>query len=136
MEAFQPPPAVSFTTGNTAGQRRRWAKQFAFYFAAAEVNKIATKTQVAILLPCAGPVAHDIYSNFFFFANNDDDREKHLEHALKKSYEIIVNGEKTRHLKERNSGNMIGHIFSSSSISSHNCIFSLSHSLSVVNMHS
>ena len=83
MEAFQPPAAVSFTTGNTAEQWRRWAKQFAFYFAAAEVNKIATKTQVAILLHCSGPEAHDIYSNFVF-ANNDGDRDKKLEHVLKK----------------------------------------------------
>ena len=83
MEAFRPPPAVSFTTGNTAEQWRRWEKQFAFYFAAAELNKKATKTQVAILLHCAGPEAQDSYSNFVF-ANNYDDRDTDWEHVLKK----------------------------------------------------
>ena len=48
MEAFRPPAAVSFTTGNTAEQWRHWEKQFAFYFAAAELKKKATKTHVAI----------------------------------------------------------------------------------------
>ena len=54
-------------------QWRSWEKQFAFYFAAAELNKKAAKTQVSISLYCAGPEAQDIYSNFVF-ANDDDDR--------------------------------------------------------------
>ena len=83
MEAFRPPAAVSFTTGNTAEQWRRWEKQFAFYFAAAELSKKPQKTQVAILLHCAGPEAQDIYSNFVF-ANNDDDRDTNWEHVLTK----------------------------------------------------
>ena len=83
MEAFRPTSAVSFATGNTAGQCHRWEKQSAFYFAAAELNKKATQTQVAILLHCAGPEAQDIYPNFVF-ANNDDDRDTNWGHVLKK----------------------------------------------------
>ena len=84
MEAFRPPAAVSFTTGNTAEQWRRWEKQFAFYFAAAELSKKPKKTQVAILLHCAGPEAQDIYSNFVFANNDDDSLDTNWEHVLTK----------------------------------------------------
>ena len=83
MEAFKPPATVSFTTGNSAEQWRRWEQQFRFYFAAAELSKNTAKTQVAILLHCAGPEAQDIYTNFVF-ANTDDDKDPNWEHVLKK----------------------------------------------------
>ena len=65
MEAFKPPATVSFTTGNTAEHWRHWEQQFRFYFAEAELSKKTAKTQVAILLHCAGPEAQDIYTNLF-----------------------------------------------------------------------
>ena len=85
MEALKPPATVSFTTGNTAEQWRRWEQQFRFYFAAAELSKKTAKTQsqVAVLLHCAGPEAQDIYTNFVF-ANTDDDKDSNWEHVLKK----------------------------------------------------
>ena len=95
---------MSFTTGNTAEQWRRWEKQFAFYFAAAELNKKATKTQVAILLHGAGPEPQDIYSNFVF-ANNDDDRDTNWEHVLKK-FRDYCEPRKTKYSKDTNSGNV------------------------------
>ena len=61
----------------------------------------ASKTQVAILLHCAGPEVHDIYSNVVF-ANNDDDRDTHWEHVL-----TIVNQEKKKCLKGTDSTNVI-----------------------------
>ena len=105
MEAFRPPAAVSFTTGNTAEQWRRWEKQFAFYFAAAELNKKPQKTQVAILHNCAGPEAQDIYSNFVF-ANNDDDRDTNWEHVLKK-FRDYCEPRKTKFLKGTQFGNAV-----------------------------
>ena len=53
------------------------------FFAAAELSKKTTKTQVSILLHCAGPEAQDIYTNFVF-ANTDDDKDSNWEHVLKK----------------------------------------------------
>ena len=83
METFKPPPTVSFTTDNMAEQWRRWEPQFRFYFAAAELSKKTAKTQVAILLHCAGPEAHDIYTKFVF-ANTDDDKDSNWERVLNK----------------------------------------------------
>ena len=89
---------------HAAEQWRRWEKQFAFYFAAAELNKKPKKTQVAILLHCVGPEVHDIYSNVVF-SNNDDDRDTNWEHVL-----TIVNQEKTKFLKCTDSTNVINAI--------------------------
>ena len=77
----------------------------AFYFAAAELNKTATKTRVAILLHCAGAEAQDIYSNFVF-ANNDHDRDTNWEYVLKK-FRDYCDPRKKKYLKDINSGNVI-----------------------------
>ena len=54
MEIYQPPPNLSFTSGNLSEQWRRWEQQFRVYYTAAELVKKEAKTRVAILLHCAG----------------------------------------------------------------------------------
>ena len=73
----------SFNTGNTAEFWRRWKQQFRIYFEAAELATKPPKTQVAILLHCAGPEAQDIFTNFAF-ANTVTDKDANWEHVLKK----------------------------------------------------
>ena len=80
---FKPPATVSFNTGNTAEIWRRWEQQFRIYFEAAELVTNPPKTQVAILLHCAGPEAQDIFTNFVF-ANTVNDKDANWEHVLKK----------------------------------------------------
>lgn len=80
---FKPPPAVSFTTSNTADVWRKWEQQFRFFHEAAELSKKSAKTQVAILLHCAGQEAQDIHKSFEF-AGTDQDSGENWEHVLKK----------------------------------------------------
>ena len=71
---FKPPATVSFNTSNTAEIWRRWEQQFRIYFEAAELATKPPKTQVSILLHCAGPEAQDTFTNFVF-ANTVDDKD-------------------------------------------------------------
>ena len=75
---FKPPATVSFNNGNTA---EIWEQQCRIYFEAAELATKPPKTQVAILLHCAGTEAQDIFTNFVF-ANTVDDKD--WEYVLKK----------------------------------------------------
>jgi hypothetical protein len=79
MELFKPPPNVSFYTGNAAENWRRWVRQFKTYFTAAELSKKSAKTQVAILLHCAGPEAQDIHANFKFSGVEGDKADNYLD---------------------------------------------------------
>ena len=83
MEISKPPPNLSFTSGNSAEQWRRWEQQFKVYYTAAELVKKEPKTRVAILLHCAGPEAQDIHSNFVF-NEADGDRASDYNSVLKK----------------------------------------------------
>ena len=75
---FKPPATVSFNiTGKTAEIWLRWVQQFRIYVEAAELATKPPKTQVAILLHCAGPEAQDIFTNFVF-ANTVDYTDANL----------------------------------------------------------
>ena len=80
---FKLPATVSFNTGSTAEIWRRWQQQFQIYFEAAELATQPPKTQVAILLHCAGREAQDIFTHLVF-VNTVDDKDTNWEHVLKK----------------------------------------------------
>ena len=80
---FKPPATVLFNTDNTAEIWHRWEQQFRIYLEAAELATKPPKTQVAVLLHCAGLEAQDVFTNVVF-ANIVDDEDANWEHVLKK----------------------------------------------------
>ena len=64
MEKLKAPSSMQFGAAKVAETWRRWEQHFRIYYAAAELDKKAPKTQVAILLNVAGPEALDVYNTF------------------------------------------------------------------------
>ena len=96
---------VHHGTGNTAEQWRRWEQQFRFYFAAAELSKKTAKTQVAILLHCAGPEAQDIIKNIqTLFLQTPITTQTPTGSMCSRNSDTIANLEKMRCLRGTSSG--------------------------------
>ena len=74
MTKFRPPKEICFSTPNTAELWRKWELAFKTYYAAAKLSKKDGKTQVAILLHCAGMEAQEIFSNFVFRGEESADK--------------------------------------------------------------
>ena len=81
MAEFKPPNEMCFSSANTAEAWRKWEVGFQTYHTASELSEKEGKTQVAILLHCAGMEAQEIFSNFVFEAAED---KNNVEDVLKK----------------------------------------------------
>ena len=83
MEKLKAPSSMQFGAANVAERWRRWEQHFQIYYAAAELDKKAPKTQVAILLNVAGPETFDVYNTFVFDIPEDrEPREPSVEEVL------------------------------------------------------
>ncbi|CAK8679113.1 unnamed protein product [Clavelina lepadiformis] len=80
--SFRPPDPMQFVSRHVAESWRDLEMSFSIFFEAAELSKKPRKTQVAILLNCAGPQAQKIFQRFKF--SGDEDSQEDYKTVLKK----------------------------------------------------
>nr|XP_008111816.1 PREDICTED: uncharacterized protein LOC103279281 isoform X1 [Anolis carolinensis] len=78
MESFRPPPPLAMQ-GNLAENWRRWEQAFQLYLAAAGLENVSKKRQIAILLHCVGEEGVSLYNTFVFAEENPKDIAEVLE---------------------------------------------------------
>ena len=81
---FRLPPQLDVNSGNVSENFKRWKRQVEVYLAASGATAKDKKIQTAIILNCAGPHVLEVYDNFTWESEGDEDKPEKVFEALER----------------------------------------------------
>jgi hypothetical protein len=74
LSTFCLPPILNVTDGNVSENFKHWKRQVQIYLTASGATDKEDEVQTAIILHCAGPHILDIYDQFVWDADGDENK--------------------------------------------------------------
>ena len=81
---FRLPPQLDVNSGNVSENFKRWKRQVKVYLAASGATAKDKKIQTGIILNCAGPHVLEVYDNFSWESEGDEDKPEKVFEALER----------------------------------------------------
>ncbi len=81
---FRLPPQLDVNSGNISENFKRWKRQVEVYLAASGTTAKDKKVQTAIILNCAGPEVLEVYDNFTWESEGDEEKPDKVLEALER----------------------------------------------------
>ena len=81
---FRLPPQLDINSGNISENFKQWKRQVEVYLAASDATAKDKKVQTAIILNCAGPEVLEVYNNFTWESEGDEEKPDKVLEALER----------------------------------------------------